>query len=427
MTSDASDSLFWRWLRTVGPAIIVASVVLGPGSILTNARVGWQYGYDLVWVLVTACVLMIGLVLLSGQLGVILVRTPCEEIAHRLGRPMALLAGGSLFLVATCFQFSNNLGVLFAVEPFLAELAPGTAQTLSIFALVALNALAIAALFGLRHLYRPVEWLMKGLVGLMVIGFAANLLFAQPSLLATLGGLVPRIDTLPAALDPQVIALFATTFSVAGAFYQAYLVRQKGWTTTDVRKGLVDTLVGIATLGLCSLMVMITAASVLRGNPDVTALDNAADVARQLAPLFGPMALVLFCAGIFAGALSSFLVNAMIGGTVLSDGLGYGGSIDQLGPRLGTLAALLFGMIVAIAIKVANLEVGPLIILAQGVTVLGNPLLAGLLLWLATRSEVLAQLTGRSVVLTLGGVGFLAVSVLSVHRASELLKPLFNG
>ena len=39
-------------LRTLGPALIVASVVLGPGSILTASQVGASFGYELVWVLV---------------------------------------------------------------------------------------------------------------------------------------------------------------------------------------------------------------------------------------------------------------------------------------------------------------------------------------------------------------------------------------
>ena len=39
-------------LGSIGPAILIAAVVLGPGSILANSKVGWQYGYDMVWVLV---------------------------------------------------------------------------------------------------------------------------------------------------------------------------------------------------------------------------------------------------------------------------------------------------------------------------------------------------------------------------------------
>ena len=67
-----------------------------------------------------------------------------------------------------------------------------------------------------------------------------------------------------------------------------------------------------------------TATRVFYGRPEPTTLGNVGDVARQLQPLFGSWAKIIFCLGIFAGALSSFLVNALIGGTVMSDALGRG-------------------------------------------------------------------------------------------------------
>jgi Mn2+/Fe2+ NRAMP family transporter len=427
--------------RSIGPAIIVASVVLGPGSILTNSKVGWQFGYDMLWVLACTALLMIGMTALSARLGVCLDGTPCEELARRAGRPVALLAGLTLFLVAACFQFGNNLGILYALEPLLegsgAVTGPGWAVTL----LVVLNVGIIVVLFGFRQLYKPVERMMKLLVALMLIGFAANLLLARPSLLAMLAGLVPQLPAgawhtlLPRleTVDGQAVirddllavqGLIGTTFSVGGAFYHAYLVRQKGWTRADLRQGLFDSVTGISMLALMSLMVMVTAAAVLHGNPDVQRLDNAADVARQLDPLFGPLATGLFCMGIFAGAFSSFLVNAMIGGTVLSDGLGRGGSMDQLGPKLCTVLALLSGMVVAIAVKTLNFQTGDLIIFAQALTVLGNPLLAGAMLWLATRRDMQGE---RAIPLWMklaAGLGLALVLALSLRTAVQIYLKL---
>jgi hypothetical protein len=105
-------------LGSVGPAIITASVVLGPGSILTSSRVGCDFGYQMIWVLASAGVLMWSMVALSARLGVELDGTLCEELSQRAGRPIAVLAGGSLFLVAACFQFSNNLAIFAGIEPF---------------------------------------------------------------------------------------------------------------------------------------------------------------------------------------------------------------------------------------------------------------------------------------------------------------------
>src|SRR5690606_17677789 len=87
---------FWN---SFGPAIITASVVLGPGSILTASKTGMANGYAMVWVLALAVLLMISVTALSARLGVLLEGTLCEEIANRVGRGAAIVTGGTLFLI----------------------------------------------------------------------------------------------------------------------------------------------------------------------------------------------------------------------------------------------------------------------------------------------------------------------------------------
>src|SRR5690606_17829280 len=105
---------------------------------------------------------------------------------------------------------------------------------------------------------------MKFLIGMMVIGFAANIFFAKPDWAAAAAGLVPQLpvprnaDTttsLAERLQPM-IAMFATTFVVGGALYQSYLVRQKGWTVNDARKGLIDSAVGIFVVVLITGVIL---------------------------------------------------------------------------------------------------------------------------------------------------------------------------
>ena len=95
-------------LRSVGPAIIVAAVVLGPGSILTSSKVGAQFGWVGLPVLMVAVVLMIGMVALSARLGVVYKNSPCRELANRLGRPVALAVAGALFLIVALIMTFNG-------------------------------------------------------------------------------------------------------------------------------------------------------------------------------------------------------------------------------------------------------------------------------------------------------------------------------
>lgn len=415
------------FLRNIGPALIVASVVVGPGSILTSSQVGAEFGYTMIWVLLLSCLLMLGMTALSARLGGALEGSLCDEIRARSGPPLAILAGLCVFLVTTCFQFSNNLGVLAGLEP-IANMGSGSRVAIIVF----VNGLMIAALFGFRNLYKPVERIMLILVSLMVIGFAGNLFLASPSVGAIFQGLWPALpegaggellprrteDGLTDAFFP-VQALIGTTFSIAGAFYVSYLVKKKGWTASDWKKGFADSAVGIVALGLISLMIMVTAASVLHGVIGKGELKGAADVALQLKPLFGSWATVLFCLGLFAGAFSSFLVNALIGGTLLSDGFGLGSDMDGRWPRLFTVLSLFIGMAIAVAVQVLGIRPLGLIIFAQSMTVLGNPVLAGILLWLAVRPRPGGLSAPLWMKLAAGG-GFLLVLFLAFRTGVRL-------
>lgn len=411
MSQEQSDPARRGLLASIGPAIIVASVVVGPGSILASSKVGAQYGYSMAWVLVVAGVLMIGMVVLAGRLGVVLQGTVCDELASRLGRPVAALIGVVMFLVVAAFQSSNNIAVITAVEPMTEGLADG--RLASVGMLVLLNGVVIAALYGSRSLYRPVETVMKALVCLMIVGFASNVFVARPSVAAVAAGLVPHLpdstDWLP------LLGLFATTFSVGGAFYQSYLVREKGWTTDDLGQGVIDSVIGIGVLCGITLVIMVTSATVLHGKN--VELKTVGDVAQQLKPLFGPAASILFNVGLFAGALSSFLVNAMIGGTVMSDGFGLGGSMNQKWPKAFTVLALLGGMAVAIAATAFDVSRVGLIVFAQALTVVGVPLLAFALLYLGTRPDLVGKRAIPTWVKLLAGLGAVMTLVLACRTA----------
>ncbi|MFK7777025.1 MAG: Nramp family divalent metal transporter [Gimesia sp.] len=437
MNDQRPTNPFQRILRSLGPAIITASVVLGPGSILSASKIGHSYQYQMIWVLVIAVIMMIAMTAMSARLGIQLKGTICDELASRAGRPIAAATGVILFLIAACFQFSNNLGILAAVEPFVDE-----GSNISLGIIIGMNLFIILALYGFKHLYGHIEKLMKLLVGIMMVAFAINLFQVKPDWLAAISGLIPSIpegtfDTILPKWNEStkkvtdqmtpLVALYATTFSVAGAFYQSYLVRQKGWTRSNLKQGLTDSVLGISLLGLITMMVLITAAKVLYHNPDVTTLTSVTDVAKSLEPAFGKSAMVIFSLGIFAGAFSSFLVNAMIGGSILADGFGLGGYIDQKWPKLFTVFALLVGMAVAIYTKMMGHKPVGLIIFAQSLTVLGIPMLAIAMLWLATRADMKGENKIPAWMKILGFIGLLSSVFLALRTAVKLLLPLING
>ena len=197
-------------------------------------------------------------------------------------------------------------------------------------------------------------------------------------------------------------------------------MRAKGWKGEHARERSFDSLLSIGILGGLSMVVLATAATLLPGRVAGEQLQSAADVAMMLEPLFGGGAVVLFALGLLAAAFSSFLGNVLIGGTVLADGLGLGGEVDGKWTRRFTVLALAIGMGVALLVVRTGESPVRLILFAQALTVLGNPLLAGVMLLLAHRGppEARPPLWTR----TLAWIGFVLVVVLAVRTALRLIE-----
>ncbi len=435
-------------IRSIGPAIIVAAVVLGPGSIIVSSRVGAVFGYSAVGILFVAVFLLIAMVRLAAHVGLVYERTPCQEIAHRLGLPIAATLGVILFLIIACFQTSNNIAVATALEPLSAGGLPNWAPAAAI---IAINFLALAILYTFSSLYKRIETIMKALVLIMILAFLTNAIVASPSILSALKGLNPlgtrpepiivklsHIEEMKGLRDSWAIigALMATTFSVAAAFYQAYLVRERNWTIADSDQMRKDSALGILVLGAISLLIMMTSAAVFYGErvpidppiiasdgssiselPAAATLKSATDVAAQLAPLFGDWAKIIFGLGILAAAISSFLVNAMIGGTVLADSLGKGSKIRESWPKHLTAAALVFGMAIGLLSETTKFSHVDMITFAQALTVIGVPALAFALLYLATRPELTGERKLDRNTLSLAYIGAAVAIVLALRTA----------
>ncbi|MDF1812691.1 MAG: Nramp family divalent metal transporter [Verrucomicrobiales bacterium] len=372
-------------LRQIGPAIVVAAVVLGPGSITTSTKVGAAFGYDMLWLMVVLLALLIGVASLASWLGATLEHSLCTELSNRLGKWAGWIIGISFFLIVAGFQSSNNMAVIAGIEPLI-----GTGSKLPavvvVAVLLAVNALIIGILYLAKDLYKQVEKIMKVMVLLMIAAFVVNLFFAKPSLSGIFGGLVPDFSAFQNSEQLLILmGLIATTFSVAGAFYQGYLVREKGWGPDKVKAGFFDSFLGMCVLVGVTSVVMMTSAATFYGKVTPAELSDAGKMSGQLREAFGSAASWIFCFGFLAGAFSSFLVNAMIGGHVFSDGIGLGSSLQDKGTRHLTTSALLVGMCIGIASLVGGFDRTTTIVIAQASTVVGGPAVVAGLLYLGWR------------------------------------------
>ncbi len=398
-----------KLLGRLGPGFITAAIILGPGSIVVSSRAGAESEYRLVWLLALACFFMATFAAMGARLGCALEETPLQYIAQRWGRWLALTAGLSAFLVTAGFQFGNNLGVAAAFA--------GLTKTPAMIWPPLFTVLSITFLLTARRLY---QWLEKGmmlLVGIMIVAFVANLFRTDFHPARFAAGCIPR----PLQGNDPLIAssLLATTFSAVAAFYQAYLVRAKGWTKDNVSSAIVDAWVGIAVLGCIVLAILLGAAGALYETGEK--VENAGQLAGQLRGLLGEWASLVFLLGLAAASFSSFIANALIGGTLMADALGQDASVDARATKAWTITVMLIGCTVAVGASWFSQAQTTSLLIAQASTLVAAPLTAVLLYLLCSSKTVMGNLRNRWPTMIVGGAGLAVMAWLSIGLFLRLI------
>jgi manganese transport protein len=393
-----------NFIKTAGPGFIIASVVLGPGSITTASKIGADQGYQLLWVIVFAAIGMAMYTTMASRFGVSHEKSILQTTAETYGRWFAVLIGISAFMTATSFQFGNNLGLATAMNAI-------TGIHENVWPLV-LTPTAIILIFFAKNLYKVIEKIMMFLVMIMILAFLINLIFTKPNLVSAAQGFLPL--SVPKNSFNEIAALVGTTFCLHAALYQAYLVQDKGWGMGELKKQVGDSISGIFMLSGISILIILTSAAAL--HPRGIQIASAADMAIQLEALFGQFAKYVFSIGLFAAAFSSLLVNAVVGGGLISDGLGMGRTMQEKGPKIFSTIVLLIGMIVAVFFK-GNVVYA--LVLAQASSLFAVPSIGIGLFLLINNKKVMGDLKNniwQNIIAFLGLILILIMVYYMYHR-----------
>lgn len=392
-----------KLLRSLGPGIITAALVFGPGSLTLATKLGAMYAYRMLWIIIVAVLFMMVFTSMNARIGVASSRSLLTVIREKWGKTAAVLIGIGVFLVTASFQAGNVIGVGMAFA--------GLYDTSLVPWALAFTLSGIVLLF-FKSFYKLLEKLMMILVGLMLAAFLITLIWVKPSFTGVVSGLAPVI---PEGSLVLIIAVIASNFSIVGAFYQSYLVQERGWKRGELQNALRDSYVGIVILGLIGSMVLIAAAAVLHAHS--IEVRTAADMARALEPLLGKKAETLFMYGLFGASFSSLIGNATIGGALLGDALGVGSKLQSNKVRLLIALVMILGAVIALAFGRLPLE---LIIFAQGITILVVPFIGVAVYAVANDRRIMGNLKNGRISNVLGGIGLIILIVLALSNVNNL-------
>ena len=337
-----SKSRLWNML---GPGLITGASDDDPSGIATYMQTGAAFGYGLAWTLLFSYPLMAAIQIVSARIG----RTTGAGIAGNLKKFCpAWLVYASIFLllVANVINIGADIGAMGASVQLLA----GGPEILYVVLFGA--ACAIAQVFLVYKRYAAVlKWLSAAL-----FAYVATLFFVKIDISALIHGLVlPRISFDPASLT-SVVAVLGTTISPYLFFWQSSqeveetkaaslrepLKRAPGQAPAANARISSDTLIGMGFSNIIALAIMVTAAATLH-KAGVTSVNSAADAAKALEPLAGPLAEWIFAVGIVGTGLLAVPVLAGSAAYAIGEALRWPTGLDRA-PRA---AKAFYGVIAA--------------------------------------------------------------------------------
>lgn len=394
---------FKSWLGVLGPGMITAALVFGPSKVTITSKLGADFGFDLLWIVVVAIFFMVIFTAMAARIGMASDVSFLTLIRNKWGRPAAVATGVGVFLVCAAFQSGNSIGIGISI----AELFKSTPEPW----IIAFNVIGISLLF-FRSFYQLLEKIMIGLIIIMLVAFLVTLFLSSPPVMQVAGGLIPKV---PSGSFGLIIAFMASCFSVVGACYQSYLMQARRKIRPGEPQSGRDSFPGILILGIMSAIVLICAAAVL--HPKNLPVNSGSDMARVLEPLFGNYASAFFLIGLFGAAFSSLIGNASLGGTLMADALGFGSNFSSRAVR--GLIALVMVIGATIAILFGNLPI-QLMIFAQSITILVVPFIGIALYQIANDRAIMKNLTNSTQVKIFGGLGLLILIGLAIRNVQTL-------
>ena len=297
----------WPFL---GPAFIAAVAYIDPGNFATNIAGGAKYGYMLLWVVLAANLMAMLVQTLSAKLGIATGRNLPETCRDNFSRPVSLALWVQAEAIAMATDLAEVLGaalglhLLFGMPLFPAGLLAGAGA----FGILALQ----------RYGFRRLEAVIAGMVGVIVVAFALEVVLAKPDPGEVVGHLfVPRFDgsesvliaagILGATVMPHVVYLHS-------ALTQKRIVgRDEAEKRRIQRFERIDVIIAMMIAGFVNMSMLAIAAAVFFG----LGIESIEDAYSSFEGELGSGAAILFGIALLASGFSSSSIGTMSGQVVM--------------------------------------------------------------------------------------------------------------
>ena len=313
LSGSSKKGFLGRILPFMGPAFIASVAYVDPGNFATNIQGGAQFGYTLLWVIVTSNLMAMLIQTLSAKLGIATGLNLAEQCRASFPKWVTWIIWGLMELVAMATDLAEFLGA--ALGFYLLFGMPLWAAGL-------LTAVVTFLILGLeRYGFRPLEAVITSFVGVIAVCYVIETILGRPD-----WGQVAYHAVVPqfAGVNSVLVAtgILGATVMPHAIYLHSALTQSRIMTKDPVKLRKlfhfeqVDVIVamGLASLVNGAMLIMSASTFHAQGLSDIGTIEEAH---RTLQPLLGPAASWVFAISLLASGLSSSSVGTMAGQIIM--------------------------------------------------------------------------------------------------------------
>ena len=398
-----------RLLPFLGPAFVASVAYIDPGNFATNIQGGAEFGYMLLWVIVTSNLMAMLIQALSAKLGIASGRNLAELCRERFPRPVTLAMWVLMEIVAMATDLAEFLGaaVGFQLLFHIPLLAGALLTAITTFIILALE----------QRGFRSLEAVITALVGVIAVSYLIETILDRPA-----WGLVAYHAVVPMFSGKESVLLatgiLGATVMPHVIFLHSALTQHRIPTTNAAqlkqlfRFELIDVTIAMGLAGLVNAAMLIMAASTFfaQGLTHVASIEEAY---RTLTPLLGSAASAVFAISLLVSGLSSSAVGTMAGQVIMQ------GFIHRQIPIWVRRAVTMAPPIFVIAL---GLDPTRTLVISQVVLSFGLPFAIIPLVMFTRRGDIMGPLVNRRITTIIASIVAALIVALNVYLLAQILS-----
>ncbi|MDN6629753.1 MAG: Nramp family divalent metal transporter [Staphylococcus equorum] len=399
-------------LRSLGSGMIITASFIGPGTVTTMTQGGAGFGYSLLWAVAFSIIATIVLQEMIIRLSLVTREGLGEAIQDLFSNKI-----GKLIIV-----WFTLIAVTIGCAAYISGDLIGTSLGASYLLNLPENWVApvigvIILLIGLFGNYKFLEKVMLVLMVIMGAIFITTMIAIKPDVMGILKGAF--IPTIPDGSILTVIALIGTTVVPYNFFIHSTAVHERFNGVKELKFARWDTIISITVGGVISAAILISAATLIKGE-EVTSVIQ---LAGPLEPVLGDAAPIAISIGLFAAGLSSAIASPTGAAATISSLLGWKGGMQSKKYKLVFVVIIIIGIITS-ALGFEPLQV---LLIAQALNGMILPIIAILIFIIINKKNLMGRFVNTLWLNIIGGLVVLTVSFLGIYSLIDAITSFISG